>query len=141
MICVGDYNSNQDSVYAKSAYIRPTSLSFIYKASPYSDDEYWASIYLVNITDGIESVIGKAEMKSGLAQTSYITQSLSIVYNSEYEQLPITHLRVIFKSGTKENKDHLEDNFRDASIWDGYSNAYIIGSQFWLDSFDLNYDK
>ena len=53
----------------------------------------------------------------------------------------ISHIRVVFKSGTKEDKDHLEDKFRDASVWDGYSNAYIVGSQFWLDSFVLNYEK
>ena len=55
--------------------------------------------------------------------------------------LEISHIRVVFKSGTKEDKDHLEDKFRDASVWNGYSNAYIVGSQFWLDSFVLNYEK
>ena len=50
-------------------------------------------------------------------------------------------MRVLFKAGTKEDRDHLEDDFRDASVWEGYENAYIIGSQFWLDSFHFNYDK
>lgn len=141
MVCVGDYNSGQDSVYAKNAYARPTSLSFMYKASPYSDDEYLIMAQLVNITDGREILIGKAEMKSGLAQSNYVSQKLDVVYNDEYNQWPITHLRIIFKAGTKEDRDHLEDKFRDASLLEGYSNAYIIGSQFWLDSFMLNYDK
>lgn len=141
MVCVGDYNSGQDSVYAKSAYIRPTSLSFIYKASPYSDDEYLIAIQLVNITDGIESVIGKAEMKSGTVQSGYVTQSLIVNYNPVYEQLSITHVRVIFKAGTKEDRDHLDDKFSKEGSGSFYSNYYIKGSQFWLDSFTLNYDK
>lgn len=141
MVCVGDYNSGQDSVYAKSAYIRPTSLSFVYKASPYSDDEYLVAIQLVNITDGVESVIGKAEMKSGTVQSGYVTQSLIVDYNPVYEQLSITHVRVIFKAGTKEDRDHLEDKFSKEGSGSFYSNYYIKGSQFWLDSFTLNYDK
>lgn len=141
IVCVGDYNSGQDSVYAKSAYVRPTSLSFVYKASPYSDDEYLVAIQLVNITDGVESVIGKAEMQSGTAQSSYVSQKLDVSYNDEYKQLPITHLRVIFKAGTKEDRDHLEDKFSKEGSGSFYSNYYIKGSQFWLDSFTLNYDK
>ena len=49
-----------------------------------------------------------------------------------------------FSTGLKYNlhmrdRDHLEDKFRDAKV--PYGDAYIIGSQFWLDSFTLHYDK
>ena len=60
-------------------------------------------------------------------------------YNNEHRNLPISHVKIIFKAGTKEDRDHLEDKFRDAKV--PYGDAYIIGSQFWLDSFTLHYDK
>lgn len=141
IVCVGEYNASQDSVYGKVASIRPTSLSFVYKASPYGGDEYQIEAYLENITDGKVTAIGQAYLKSGVAYSSYKTETLLFQYNSAYKALPITHVRMIFKAGTKEDWDHLEDKFRDASLWDGYTNAYIIGSQFWLDSFELHYDK
>ena len=141
IVCVGEYNASQDSVYGKAASIRPTSLTFVYKASPYGGDEYQIEAYLENIVDEKVTTIGKAFLKSGVAYSSYKTETLLFDYNSEYKTLPITHVRMIFKAGTKEDKEHLEDKFRDASLWDGYANAYIIGSQFWLDSFELHYDK
>ena len=141
MVCVGDYQPEQDSVYARSAYIRPTSLSFVYKAAPYGDDEFLVSAQLVHIAEGVETLIGKAEMKSGIAQSGYVSQRLNLVYRSECERLPITHLRIIFKAGTKEDKDHLEDKFIKEGSGTFYSNYYIRGSQLWLDSFTLNYEK
>lgn len=141
LVCVGDYEASNDTIYAKAASIRPTSLNFTYKASPYNGDEYLVEIALVNISNGIETVIGDAKLTSGEAVSSYRTSSIEVKYHDEFKHLPITHIRVVFKSGIKEDKDHLEDKFRDASFWDGYTNAYLIGSQFWLDSFSLVYDK
>ena len=141
LVCVGDYESSNDTIYAKAASIRPTSLNFTYKASPYNGDEYLVEIALVNISDGIESVIGDAKLTSGEKIDNYRTSSIVVKYHDEFRHLPITHIRVVFKSGIKEDKDHLEEKFRDASFWDGYTNAYLIGSQFWLDSFSLVYDK
>lgn len=141
LVCVGDYEASNDTIYAKSASIRPTSLSFTYKAAPYNGDEYFVEIALVNISDGIETLIGHAELTSGETVGSYTTSTIDVEYNDECKYLPITHVRIIFKSGIKEDKDHLEDKFRDASIWDWYSNAYLVGSQFWLDSFSLIYNK
>lgn len=141
LVCVGDYEASNDTIYAKSASIRPTSLSFTYKAAPYNGDEYFVEIALVNISDGIETLIGHAELTSGETVGSYTTSTIDVEYNDECKYLPINHVRIIFKSGIKEDKDHLEDKFRDASIWDWYSNAYLVGSQFWLDSFSLIYNK
>lgn len=141
MVCVGDYSSDGDVVKPKEAYIRPTSLSFTYKAAPYGDDEYRVEAELINLTDGVETVVGSGTFQSATAVSSYQTQKVDITYDEEQKSLPVTHVRIVFKSGTKEDTDHLENKFRDASVWDGYSTAYIIGSQFWLDSFSLNYDK
>lgn len=141
LVCVGDYEASNDTIYAKAASIRPTSLNFTYKASPYNGDEYLVEIALVNISENVETVIGSARLTSGEKIDSYKTQSMDVVYNDAYKQLPITHVRILFKAGINENKDYLEDKFRDASLWDGYTNAYLIGSQFWLDSFSLVYDK
>lgn len=141
LVCVGDYEASNDTIYAKSASIRPTSLSFTYKATPYNGDEYLVEIALVNISDGIETLIGHAELTSGETVGSYTTSTIDVKYDDEYKYLPITHVRIIFKSGIKEDKDHLENKFRDASIWNGYTNAYLVGSQFWLDSFSLIYNK
>lgn len=141
IVCVGDYDAGTDMINAKEAAIRPTTLSFIYKASPYNGDEYLVKAELVNITDGVETIIGTGNLQSGITVSNYTTQTINIEYADAYKELPITHVRVVFKAGTKEDRDHLEDKFRDASIWEGYVNAYIIGSQFWLDSFSFNYDK
>lgn len=141
IVCVGDYEASGDTVYAKVASIRPTSLNFTYKSAPYNGDEYLVEIALVNISENVETVIGSARLTSGEKIDSYKTQSMDVVYNDAYKQLPITHVRILFKSGIKEDKDHLEDKFRDASFWEGYTNAYLVGSQFWLDSFSLVYDK
>ena len=141
LVCVGDYDVNSDAINAKEAYIRPTSLTFTYKASPYNGDEYLIEVTLLNITDGIETIIGKGTLQSADAVDSYSTQSIDINYDDSVKTLPVSHVRVLFKAGTKEDRDHLEDDFRDASVWEGYENAYIIGSQFWLDSFHFNYDK
>lgn len=141
LVCVGDYDVNSDAINAKEAYIRPTSLTFTYKASPYNGDEYLIEVTLLNITDGIETIIGKGTLQSADAVDSYSTQSIDINYDDSVKTLPVSHVRVLFKAGTKEDRDHLEDDFRDASVWEGYVNAYIIGSQFWLDSFHFNYDK
>ena len=121
IVCVGEYDSGQDSIYAKSAYVRPTSMTFVYKASPYGDDEYLISIQLINITDGLETVIGRAEIKSNNTQSDYITQNLDVVYNEQFV--------------------HLEDKFSKEGSGSFYSNYYLKGSQFWLDSFVLNYNK
>lgn len=139
IVCVGDYEAAGDVVNGKAAYIRPTSMSFVYKAAPYKDDEYLIEAYLENITGEVETIIGKAYLKSGTAYSSYQTQTLNFEYNNEYRNLPISHVKIIFKAGTKEDRDHLEDKFRDAKV--PYGDAYIIGSQFWLDSFTLHYDK
>ena len=40
IVCVGDYEAAGDVVNGKAAYIRPTSMSFVYKAAPYEDEEY-----------------------------------------------------------------------------------------------------
>lgn len=142
LVCVGDYDAGKDFIYPKEAYIRPTSLSFTYKASPYNNDEYQIAIYLISMTEeGQEIIVGSGIMQSGESVGSYKTETLPIMYDEVNKEFGISHIRVVFKSGTKEDKDHLEDNFRDASVWDGYSNAYIVGSQFWLDSFVLNYEK
>lgn len=141
IVCVGDYEASSDTVYAKAASIRPTSLNFTYKAAPYNGDEYLVEIVLVNILENAETVIGSARLISGEKIDNYRTQSMDIVYDEAYKQLPITHVRILFKAGVKEDKDYLEDKFRDASFWDGYTNAYLVGSQFWLDSFSLVYSK
>lgn len=142
LVCVGDYDAGKDFIYPKEAYIRPTSLSFTYKASPYNNDEYQIAIYLISMTEeGQEIIVGSGIMQSGESVGSYKTETLPIMYDEVNKEFGISHIRVVFKSGTKEDKDHLEDKFRDASVWDGYSNAYIVGSQFWLDSFVLNYEK
>lgn len=139
--CVGDYDVSSDVINAKEAYIRPSSLTFTYKASPYNGDEYLIEATLLNITDGIETIIGEGKLQSGALVDSYTTQSLDITYDESAKELPVSHVKVLFKAGTKEDRDHLEDKFRDASWENGYSNAYIIGSQFWLDSFHFNYNK
>ena len=141
ILCVGDYEASGDIIYAKVASIRPTSLNFTYKSAPYNGDEYLVEIALVNISENVETVIGSARLTSGEKIDSYKTQSMDVVYNDAYKQLPITHVRILFKSGIKEDKDHLEDKFRDANFLEGYTNAYLVGSQFWLDSFSLVYDK
>lgn len=141
IVCVGDYEPVEGSIKAKEASIRPTSLMFTYKAAPYSDDEYLIEIALLNVANENEKVLGYAKLQSGNPVADYTSQTLDIIYDDELKTLPITHVRVIFKAGVKEDKDHLEDKFKDASFWDGYSNAYLIGSQFWLDSFSLVYDK
>lgn len=141
LVFVGDYNVGEDSIQAKEAYTRPTSMSFTYKASPYNNDEYQIAVYLVNITDGKEIVVGAGILQSGESVGSYKTETLPITYDEANKEFAISHIRVVFKCGTKEDKDHLEDSFRDANLFEGYANAYIIGSQFWLDSFVLNYEK
>lgn len=142
LLCVGDYLLDGDTILPKQVYTRPTSLSFVFKAAPFKDDEYLISISLLNIgEDGTVVEIGKGELKSGESVSSYTTKEIPVIYNEEMKEFSISHVKVIFKAGTKEDRDHLEDKFRDASVWDGYSNAYIIGSQFWLDSFTLKYDK
>lgn len=141
IVCVGDYDASSDVVNAKEAYIRPTSLTFTYKASPYNGDEYLVEVVLLNITDGVETIIGEGILQSGNTVNDYSTQSIDINYDDSALELPISHVKVLFKAGTKEDRDHLEDKFRDASLWNGFVNAYIIGSQFWLDSFQFNYDK
>ena len=138
-VCVGDYDVNSDAVIAKPAYIRPTSLEFTYKASPYNGDEYLIEVTMLNIEDGIETVVGEGKLQSGAVVDEYSTETVEIKYNDLAKELPISHVKILFKAGTKEDKDHLENEFRDASIWDGYANAYIMGSQFWLDSFNLIY--
>lgn len=141
LVCVGDYDVSLDVINAKEAYIRPTSLTFTYKASPYNGDEYLVEATLLNITEGVETIIGEGKLQSGVTIGTYTTQSLDIAYDELVKELPISHVKVLFKAGTREDRDHLEDKFRDASLWEGYANAYIIGSQFWLDSFQFNYDK
>lgn len=141
LICVGDFDSSNNTVSAKAAAIRPTALRFTYKANPYNGDEYLVRIYLENHTNDETYTIGNATLQSSNTQNSYTTISLPITYDEQYNDLYITHVKIEFYSGTKEDRDHLENKFRDASVWDGYSNAYIIGSQFWLDEFSLIYDK
>lgn len=141
LVCVGEYNASQDSIYGKVASIRPTSLSFVFKAAPYNGDEYQVVTYLENIIDGKVTVIGKAYLKSSVAYSSYKTETLFFDYDSEYKTLPITHVRMIFKAGTKEDWDHLEDSFSKEGSGSFYSNYYLKGSQLWLDSFELHYDK
>lgn len=141
LICVGDYNVSTGEISAKEAYIKPTAMNFVYKATPYNDDEYLIRIEMLNITDGKETVIGDGELKSNTSQTSYVAGSLNISYKEEYKDMFISHVRILFQCGTKEDRDHLKDKFEDASVFNGYTNAYIKGSEFWLDEFSLEYNK
>lgn len=117
IVCVGDYDASSDVINAKEAYIRPTSLTFTYKASPYNGDEYLVEVVLLNITDGVETIIGEGILQSGNTVNDYSTQSIDINYDDSALELPISHVKVLFKAGTKEDRDHLEDKFRDASFW------------------------
>lgn len=141
LVCVGQYEVSSGEIKPKEAYIRPTSISFVYKASPYNRDEYLIQIELVNIVGDKETVIGEGKLQSGNTIPSYTNGSVNVNYNDAYRDLPISHVRVLFKAGTKEDKDHLENDFSKQGSGTLYSNYYLKGSQFWLDSFTLNYDK
>lgn len=141
LVCVGQYEVSSGEIKPKEAYIRPTSISFVYKASPYNRDEYLIQIELVNIVGDKETVIGEGKLQSGNTIPSYTKGSVNVNYNDAYRDLPISHVRVLFKAGTKEDKDHLENDFSKQGSGTLYSNYYLKGSQFWLDSFTLNYDK
>ena len=141
IVCVGDFDVSTKVVNPKSAYIRPTSMEFTYKASPYNGDEYLIKVELLNVSDDVETVVGSGVLQSGVNVGNYTTSKVDIKYDDNYNNLAISHVRVLFQSGIKEDKDHLEDSFRDASVWNGYTTAYIMGSQLWLDSFTLKYDR
>lgn len=141
LVCVGQYEVSSGEINPKEAYIRPTSISFVYKASPYNGDEYLIQIELVNIEGDKETVIGEGKLQSGNTIPSYTKGSVNVNYNDAYRDLPISHVRVLFKAGTKEDENHLENDFSKQGSGTFYSNYYLKGSQFWLDSFTLNYDK
>lgn len=142
IVCVGDYDAGKDVIHPKEAYIRPTSLSFTYKASPYNNDEYQIAIYLISITEeGQEVIVGSGVLQSGETVGSYKTEKLPITYDEVNKEFAISHIKAVFKCGTKEDRDHLEDKFTKEGSGSFYSNYYIKGSQFWLDSFVLNYEK
>lgn len=141
IVCVGDFDVSTKVINPKSAYIRPTSMEFTYKASPYNGDEYLIKVELLNVSDDVETVVGSGVLQSGASVGNYTTSKVGIKYDDRYNNLAISHVRILFQSGIKEDTDHLEDSFRDASVWNGYTTAYIMGSQLWLDSFTLKYDR
>ena len=141
IVCVGDFDVSTKVINPKSAYIRPTSMEFTYKASPYNGDEYLIKVELLNVSDDVETVVGSGVLQSGASVGNYTTSKVDIKYDDRYNNLAISHVRILFQSGIKEDIDHLEDSFRDASVWNGYTTAYIMGSQLWLDSFTLKYDR
>lgn len=141
IVCVGDFDVSTKVINPKSAYIRPTSMEFTYKASPYNGDEYLIKVELLNVSDDVETVVGSGVLQSGASVGNYTTSKVDIKYDDRYNNLAISHVRILFQSGIKEDTDHLEDSFRDASVWNGYTTAYIMGSQLWLDSFTLKYDR
>lgn len=143
MLCMGDYNAETDEVTGKEMYARPTSMTFNYKAMPFKDDEYIATVVVENITDGEITVLGRGEYKSNAQVDTYTDQKVDITYNytDENQHLKVTNVKVIFKSGTKEDRDHLKDTFEDANKGWWYSYAYIKGSELWVNSFRLNYEK
>lgn len=144
LVCVGSFDASQNAVSALPAYVRPTALKFTYRAEPYSDDEYLVRILLEHHEGSAVTVIGSGKLQTSEKITSYRDYTLPISYDAQYKDLEITHVKVEFYSGTKEDKDHLEDTFRDYKFSDivtAFSYAYIIGSQFWLDGFSLVYDK
>lgn len=141
IVCVGDFDVSTKVINPKSAYIRPTSMEFTYKASPYNGDEYLIKVELLNVSDDVETVVGSGVLQSGAIVGNYTTSKVGIKYDDRYNNLAISHVRILFQSGIKEDTDHLEDSFRDASVWNGYTTAYIMGSQLWLDSFTLKYDR
>lgn len=141
IVCVGDFDVSTKVINPKSAYIRPTSMEFTYKASPYNGDEYLIKVELLNVSDDVETVVGSGVLQSGASVGNYTTSKVDIKYDDRYNNLAISHVRILFQSGIKEDTDRLEDSFRDASVWNGYTTAYIMGSQLWLDSFTLKYDR
>lgn len=142
LLCVGDYKVSEDIVSPKEASIRPTALQYTYKAIPYNKDEYLIEICMLNLSDKKETIIGYAKHQSAAIVDSYQqSEPLIIAYDSKQNHLPITHIRVIFKAGTKENIDYLKDKFDKEGSGSFYSNYYLKGSEFWLDSFSLIYDK
>lgn len=141
LICVGDYDISTGEISSKEAYIKPTAMNFVYKAAPYNDDEYLIKIEMLNITDGEETVIGDGELRSNTSQNSYVAGSLNISYKEECKDMFISHVRILFQCGTKEDRDHLADKFSKEGSGSFYSNYYIKGSEFWLDEFSLEYNK
>lgn len=143
MLCMGTYDPQTDSVAGKQMYARPTSMTFNYKAMPFNDDEYIATVIVENITDGKTTVLGKGEYKSNTRVDGYTDQKVDITYNytDDTQHLAVTNIKVIFKSGTKEDRDHLKDTFEDTNKGWWYSYAYIKGSELWINSFTLNYEK
>lgn len=142
IVCVGNYDISTHIISPKAAFIRPSSMSFTYKASPYNNDQYVIQVQLLNIDNsGDEVIIGSGEKRSSFSQQTYKVENINISYDTAYEDLWISHIRILFKCGIMEDRDHLKDEFEDASLLEGYTKAYIKGSEFWLDSFILNYDK
>lgn len=141
-LCIGTFDKESKSFSGIEASTRPTALSYTYKSASYSDDKYEVSILLENQTDGITTVIGSAIEQKNETTSNYNTKTLIINYDDTKKILPITHLKILFKSGINENnKDYLEDKFRKEGSGSFYSNYFIIGSQLWIDNISLIYDK
>lgn len=142
ILCVGDYKVSNDHVVPREASIRPTALQYIYKASPYNNDEYLIEICMINLSNETETIIGYAKHQSATIVNSYQqSDPLTILYDDTKKNLPITHIKVIFKAGINENRDYLKNKFDKEGQGSLYSNYYLKGSEFWLDSFSLIYDK
>lgn len=119
---------------------RPTSLKFNYKYTPYNSNSMEAYIILENRENSTVE-IGRGSLVSGQAVATYKSQTIDVVYNTQYSHLKATHIRLIFRSAASSGLGNSDIQIIEGSVStiNGNGDSYFEGSVLFIDDVELIY--
>ncbi len=134
---IGETDSEGNMTEGRTFESRPTSLTFQYIYTSYSNENFGAYIELYNGDTQIAS--GSYVPTDGASNTSFAQQTIELSYSNE--QLKATSIRIRFSSVSENVDDPVNYERTDVYLPDGKSYTVRHGSELIVDDITLIYDK
>lgn len=141
MLFMGSYRydkaaDNEVFDYGRPFTSRPTALTFQYKYAPVDGESFRAYVVVENRSGGKVTEIGRGELTSATAKSSFTKAVVSIDYKNR--ALKATHAYVVFVSSTADNPGYraVEGS---KGAFSGFADARYIGSVLTVDDIIFTY--
>ncbi len=141
MLFMGSYRydkaaDNEVFDYGRPFTSRPTALTFQYKYAPVDGESFRAYVVVENRSGGKVTEIGRGELTSATAKSSFTKAVVSIDYKNR--ALKATHAYVVFVSSTADNPGYraVEGS---KGAFSGFADARYIGSVLTVDDIICTY--
>ncbi len=136
----GDTFSSENCDLGIDFNSRPSDITFQYKFAGIENESFKAYAVVENRESGTAIELGRAELESNAAKTSFTSATLNFTYDTNNLKLKPTHLTVVFLSSSSESP--AVTNIKGSNnAFEGYSDSKYVGSVLTVDDIQLGYDK